>query len=156
MSGPLGKRRTPLDGVDSHPLLEPRPPHAIWIADGESPDIDGATRLSVGPERWWLVIDGEVPPAPASVTDVSHGMTRLRVCGPHSEAVLTSGISLDLDQSAFEVGAAAATAFRSIFVLLHRTGAAAFDVYTPRSTVSSLWEWLVDTAEGFQPTMRSN
>ncbi|MFQ5557981.1 MAG: hypothetical protein ACE5GB_10810, partial [Acidimicrobiales bacterium] len=97
MSGPLGERRTPLDGVESHPLLEAHPPDAIWIADGETPDIVGATRLRVGPERWWLVIDGDVPPAPAGVTDVSHGMTRLRVSGPDAEAVLASGISLDLD-----------------------------------------------------------
>ncbi len=152
MSGPLGARRAPLADVGPHPVLEPRPAGAVWIRDGDVPDVEGATCLCIAPGRWWLVIDGDVPARPAHVTDVSHGITRLRVRGPHAEAVLSSGVSLDLHPRVFTVGTAAATAYRSIFVVLHRTDGDVFDVYTPRSTASSLWEWLVDAAAGCPPT----
>lgn len=115
-------------------------------------------RIGMGPDCWMLVgetVDAAalrdslgVLPEDAMITDLSHGWSRIRLQGPLAAGTLQHGIDLDLHPDAWPVGHSAATAYRTLPVLLHAPMPGCFDVYTLRSLAECLWEWLVDAAAG--------
>lgn len=161
------RRQPPLAGRTAEPVpgirLSSPIPRALLRIDG----VDAASlppadehhhRIAIGPRCWMLV--GETIDATAlrrglidthhdlMITDLGHGWTRIRLQGTAVAELLQSGIDLDLHPDAWPTGRGAATAYRSIPVLLHAPMAECFDVYTLRSLAECLWEWLVDAAAG--------
>ncbi|CAN5841249.1 hypothetical protein BH24ACT5_BH24ACT5_25640 [soil metagenome] len=158
---PLGTRRCPLHGVGPHPMLSSRPPARIRVTDGDvPPDAADGIVLPIGPNRWWIVDDEEPTETqmadPREAIELSHAMTRIRLQGDRAVTVLVAGITIDLHPSVFTVGSVAVTPFRDIFVVLHARADAEFDLYTPRSSAPSLWEWLVDAHAGLESTSTTN
>lgn len=108
--------------------------------------------------RLWLVVGlGACPTgaaaleaalgARASVVDLSHGRTLLRLQGPAVLDVLAQGISLDLHAQAFAPGAFAYTRCAHLQVMLSRSGSTpCWDLLVHRSFAAALWEWLIAAA----------
>ncbi|MDP8957986.1 MAG: hypothetical protein M3N51_02025 [Actinomycetota bacterium] len=153
------ERRSPLAGLPAgSPMLSAPQPWGLTVVTGGVPKTAGTEAiLPLGPERWLVVHEeqAEAPPSvietderQASTVDVGHGITRIRVSGIHSRALLGSGISIDLHPQAFPAGESAATAYRDVFVVVHNKGDDTYDLYTPRSYAASLWEWLGDAEQG--------
>lgn len=165
----FARRRPPLAERDTEPAagirLSNPVPRALLRVEG----IDGDTlppadahhhRIPIGPHCWMLV--GETIDAAAlrrqlidtqqdaMITDLGHGWTRIRLQGTAATEVLQHGIDLDLHPDAWPVGRSAATAYRTMPILLHAPTAGCFDVYTLRSFAECLWEWIVDAAAGIQ------
>lgn len=140
------QRRGPLDDESRHPMLEAAQPAGIAVVHGARP-TPASTRieLSIGPDRWLLVSE-ETPVTDGA--DLGHGLVRIRVSGPSASELLASGTSVDLDPSVFGEGAATATAYRGVPIVVHASAAGTMDVYCPRSYAVSLWEWLTDAADG--------
>jgi len=117
--------------------------------------------LNVAPGQHWLIStdlslsDAVLAAAPAalgSATELSHSRVRLAVHGAEVPALLARGITVDMDPAAFGVGQFVQTGLHHVGVLLHRTAAASYELYLPRTFAVSLWEWLCDAAlaEGFE------
>ena len=119
---------------------------------------NGLAAIRVGAERIWMVgeeanlvdrlregLDGDA----ASLLDLGHSRTILRIDGPASGRVLAKGLPIDLHANEFPVDATAATALHGTGVLVHRCGAAAFNLYIPRGFAVSIWQWLTSAAAEF-------
>jgi sarcosine oxidase subunit gamma len=115
-----------------------------------------ATLLWNGPGRW-LAVSADAPPARfvndlrgalqgtnATVTDLSHARTVLRITGPRACEVLLQGCPLDLEL--FGENDCAASLLGHLSVQLHGLGDGGFDVYVFRSFAVALWEWLSDAS----------
>lgn len=163
----FGQRQPPLADRSAEPVANPRltspVPRALLRVEGVETDMlppvdDSNRRIPIGPSCWMLVSESDdaaglrprlsTLPDDAMVTDLGHGWTRIRLQGAAARAVLQHGIDLDLHPDAWPVGRGAATAYRTLPVLLHAPMAECFDVYTLRSLAECLWEWLVDAAAG--------
>jgi len=80
----------------------------------------------------------------ASVTEIAHARTLIRIQGPRARSVLTQGISLDLHDQAFPPGAFAQTRCGHLAVLLLRSGSGDhWDLMVHSSYAVSFWEWLL-------------
>ncbi|GAB1362436.1 hypothetical protein MASR1M32_16720 [Rhodobacter sp.] len=90
-------------------------------------------------------------PAPAlegaAVTDQSDGWAGFALSGPGAEAVLARLIPLDLRAAAFPAGRAARAALNHMSLILLRTGADAFELYTFRSMARTAWHELAEVME---------
>lgn len=104
----------------------------------------------LGPGRWLVIADAREPADPlalagtADVFDLSHARVRLLVEGPGAEALLATGVGVDLSPGAFPVGAGAPMLFRRHAVHLCRTGPERFELVVARSFARDLWEDLTD------------
>lgn len=104
--------------------------------------------LPIAPGRAWL-IDGKPPRVAAArgaVLELSDSRVRLALSGPLVTAVLARCVPIDLRPAAFPVGEGRVAPIHEVAIFLHRTGVEAFDLYLPRSTAVSLWEWIVEAA----------
>jgi heterotetrameric sarcosine oxidase gamma subunit len=80
----------------------------------------------------------------ASVTEVSHARTLIRIQGPRVRSVLAQGISLDLHDQVFPPGAFAQTRCGHLAVLLLRGRSNDhWDLMVHSSYAVSLWEWVL-------------
>lgn len=111
----------------------------------------------LGPDEWLIVtpagaqdalalnLDTALANQHAAVTDVSSGLTCVRIAGPQMRQVLASACTLDLHPRAFLPGQCAQT-------LLAKTGITlwleddAFQLVVRRSFADHLWRWLEDAA----------
>ena len=122
---------------------------------------DGVTILWIGPDRW-LVVESErsgpglgtrlaevLASTPATLIDLSHGRTVLRVAGRSSGDLLAKGCGIDIHPRAFPVGRCAQSLLGQVGVLVHAVDEApSFDLYVARSYALTVWEWVTDsTAE---------
>ncbi len=125
-----------------------------------------ATLLWNGPGRW-LAVSADAPPArfvndfrealkgsDATITDLSHARSVVRITGPHACEVLLQGCPLDLEL--FGENDCAASLLGHLSVQLHGLGDGGFDVYGFRSFGVALWEWLVDASLEYGLEVRSN
>ncbi len=125
-----------------------------------------ATLLWNGPGRW-LAVSADAPPArfvndfrealkgsDATITDLSHARSVVRITGPHACEVLLQGCPLDLEL--FGENDCAASLLGHLSVQLHGLGGGGFDVYGFRSFGVALWEWLVDASLEYGLEVRSN
>ena len=109
-----------------------------------------------GPGKW-LLTSGEMAPAElvlavtsvlsgdgATVTDLSHARTVVRIRGRRAVDVLMKGCSADLES--MQPGDAKATMLVSLSGIVHCLDGETYDVYVFRSFGVSLWEWLNDGA----------
>lgn len=86
----------------------------------------------------------------ASVTDLSHGRTVLRLEGDATTELLARCLLLDLDPSVFPAGRVAETAIHHVDVVVHRQTTTRFDLWVMRSLAEALSEWLVDAGAGLK------
>ncbi|MEX0407162.1 sarcosine oxidase subunit gamma family protein [Aquibium sp. LZ166] len=130
----------------------------LSLPDGAGGGIATDTKAAFGiaPGRFLVVDQSEgladrlraaIKPAEGAVTDLSHGRTAIRVSGPHAEWVLAKLFAIDLDPTAFPLGAGRATQHHDIQAHLHRTAPACFDLYVFRSLARSFWTMLCHAAE---------
>ena len=75
----------------------------------------------------------------ASVTDLSHARTIIRLGGPAALDVLAKGCALDLER--LTIGASVPTQIEHFSVQLHRAEEQTWDVYVYRSFGRALWDY---------------
>jgi sarcosine oxidase subunit gamma len=125
-----------------------------------------ATLLWNGPGRW-QALSMDAPPArlvndlrdalkdgDATVTDLSHARSVVRITGPRACEVLLQGCPLDLES--YGENDCAASLLGHLNVQLHGLGDGGFDVYVLRSFGVALWEWLYDASLEYGLEVRSS
>jgi sarcosine oxidase, subunit gamma len=136
---------------------------AIESAPGVSwPSVVGvvargrADILCIGPADWLVVAGdcdanilrqwlGGVFEDPAfRATDLSQAFSRIEIKGAEVRDLLAKGCSLDLHPPLFAPGRAVCTRFAGMPVIVHCTGAFAFELIVTRSYVEYLMSWLAD------------
>jgi heterotetrameric sarcosine oxidase gamma subunit len=123
----------------------------------------GAVLLWSGPDQF-MALTGATEPgaldrlrgdlgAGASVTEQSDGRCLLRVSGPRARETLAKLSSVDLHDSMFPVGAAAATSIDHTSVILWReddaAGAPSYGLLTFASFAASIWHGLLEASAEF-------
>jgi sarcosine oxidase subunit gamma len=128
-------------------LQLPRAPNTATASDGRA-------LLWLAPQQWLLVCDGNqaalgerqlqaaLKKTRGTVVDVSHAYLVVTVSGERARDMLAKGVPIDVDATAFGVGACAQTCLADINVLLHVHPSQAIDLYVGRSYAASLWQWL--------------
>ncbi len=136
--------------------------------DGPAPlssVIDGDTTLLwTGPGQWFAVsatagadgllaeLEQRLCASDATVSDLSHARTVLRVSGEAWRDLLAKGCPADID--ALAPGDCVASLLSHFTVVIHCVAEDSADVYVFRSFGVSLWEWLRGGAEEFGYTVR--
>ena len=116
---------------------------------------DGRPRiLWTGPNRW-LFSEQEQRDLgaklretvePATVVDLSHSRTSIRISGQHARHVLMKASPLDWHPCAFKAGQCAQTTAFHISALIDCREVDTFDLYVARSFAQSFWESLIEAA----------
>jgi heterotetrameric sarcosine oxidase gamma subunit len=129
---------------------------------GSSKDGDGIL-LWTGPGQWFAVseslagdalraaLEERLSSTDATVTDLSHARTVLRVSGAAWRDLLAKGCPADID--AMAPGDCVASLLSHFTVVIHCVSGDSADVYVFRSFGASLWEWLRGAAEEFGYTV---
>lgn len=116
----------------------------------------GGALLWNGPGQWLAVspstpakdfladLRGALEPRGATVTDLSHARTVIRIAGPKARDAMLKGCPLDLDR--FEINDCASSVLGHLNVQIHCLGDQTFDLYVFRSFGLAMWEWLIDAA----------
>mgnify|MGYP002267149987 CR=1 FL=1 len=102
---------------------------------------------SLGPESLRAKLGERLSSSDATISDLSHARTVLRVSGPAWKDLLAKGCPADID--AMAPGDCVASLLSHFTVVIHCTGADSADVYVFRSFGASLWEWLRGGAAEF-------
>lgn len=121
------------------------------------------TLLWTGPGQWFAVSEGldaaglvgaleeRLSSSDATVSDLSHARTVVRVAGTAWRELLAKGCPADVD--AMMPGDCVATLLSHFTVVIHCVAEDSADVYVFRSFGASLWEWLRGGAEEFGYTV---
>jgi len=122
--------------------------------------VDGDTTLLwTGPGQWFAVsasldadgllarLEERLSSTHATVSDLSHARTVLRVRGAAWKDLLAKGCPADID--AMAPGDCVASLLSHFTVIIHCVADDSADVYVFRSFGASLWEWLRGGAEEF-------
>ena len=125
-------------------------PHIPNTASG-----DGRPRiLWTGPNRW-LIVEPErrdleatlrETAEAASVVDLGHARSSIRISGRHARHVLMKAAPLDWHPSAFRSGQCAQTTAFHVSALIDCREADTFDLYVARGFAQSFWESLIEAA----------
>jgi sarcosine oxidase subunit gamma len=115
--------------------------------------------LGVGPSRWLAIseADGETFAGDlarecegiASVIAQTGGFGILRLSGPRARDAFAKGLSIDLDPSAFPLGAVASSILAHIPVTLWRPDVEGYEVAVARGLAGDFWHWLAGAAGEF-------
>lgn len=134
-------------------------------AEGDGPPVLGSssagdiTLLWTGPGQWFAVserleaealvaeLEERLSSSGATVSDLSHARTVVRVAGPRWRDLLAKGCPADID--AMSPGECVASLLSHFTVVVHCVAEEFADVYVFRSFGASLWEWLRGGAEEF-------
>lgn len=124
----------------------------------------GISFIGTGPGRWLAVMeDGAPKPAAlaaalgdtASVADQSDGFAVLRLSGPRVRDALAKGLPVDLHQSVFKPGDAAATSAMHIGLTIWQIDdAPTYDIAMFRSFAGSFWHWVAESSAEFGLAVR--
>lgn len=120
---------------------------------GQSAAGGAGTLLRTEPLKWLLVAERALPrpaveAADATLLDLSHARTVLRIEGSAALDLLSRLVPLDLRPRSFPEGRVAASGLHHVGVMLHRRGPG-FDLYLPRSFALSLFEHIAEAAAQF-------
>ncbi len=127
------------------------------VADGDT------TLLWTGPGQWFAVsasvgadgllaeLEERLSSTDATVSDLSHARTVLRVSGAAWKDLLAKGCPVDID--AMVPGDCVASLLSHFTVIIHCVTEDSADVFVFRSFGASLWEWLRGGAEEFGYTV---
>lgn len=117
------------------------------------------TLLWTGPGQWFAVSDAlgrealvaaleaRLAGSDATLTDLSHARTVLRVAGARWRDLLAKGCPADVDR--MQPGDCVASLLSHFTVIIHCVSDEVADVYVFRSFGASLWEWLRGGAAEF-------
>jgi methylglutamate dehydrogenase subunit D len=137
--------------------------------DGSGPPVLGSvtdadtTLLWTGPGQWFAVcasldagglrarLEERLSSTDATVSNLSHARTVLRVSGAAWRDLLAKGCPADID--AMAPGDCVASLLSHFTVIIHCVAEDSADVYVFRSFGASLWEWLRGGAEEFGYTV---
>lgn len=129
------------------------PPVLGSVSDGD------ATLLWTGPGQWFAIsehagaerlaadLEERLSSSGATVSDLSHARTVVRVSGAAWRDLLAKGCPADID--AMVRGECVASLLSHFTVVIHCVSDDSADVYVFRSFGASLWEWLRGSAEEF-------
>jgi len=91
------------------------------------------------------------------VLDIGHSRTVIRLQGSAAQAVLQSGIAVDLDEEVFQPGQVVLSGLaHHTPVTLHRLEDECFELYVARSYARHTLEWLMATAKPYAFTWRAS
>lgn len=131
------------------------------VTTGEIGGDESRTILTLGPDRWLLVVPPETPSLDLedwrsalpgrnfSLTDMSHNWSVIRIGGEARFDLLAKLCSLDMHPGYFPTGQCAQTELRGLYAILHQVDDRCSDVWVMRSYAYTLWEWLTDAAAEF-------
>jgi heterotetrameric sarcosine oxidase gamma subunit len=105
-----------------------------------------------GPDRWLLVgdeVEFDFDSNDGLLTDISHGMSAIRLSGKRLRDLLSKGTNIDLRPASFLAGSVAMTQLDHIHVTLHMVRDDCVDIYFRRSYGVSLFEWLMSGAREY-------
>jgi methylglutamate dehydrogenase subunit D len=116
-------------------------------------DVSGEGQIHVlrlAPGRIWIVTESSASVSPlagvladhVSLTTLTHGQRRYRLCGRRLRRLLTESIAIDLDGPALAPGRAAQTQLHRVPVLLHRLDREVLNLHVPRSYALWAEEWI--------------
>ena len=132
----------------------------VRLASQTSGDV---TLLWTGPGQWFAIseraspeelvahLEGRLSSSDATVTDLSHARTVVRIAGDVWRDLLAKGCPADVD--AMASGDCVASLLGHFTVVIHCVADDAADVYVFRSFGASLWDWLRGGAEEFGYTV---
>ncbi len=106
---------------------------------------------SAGADGLLAELEQRLSASDATVSDLSHARTVLRVSGPAWKDLLAKGCPADID--AMAPGDCVASLLSHFTVVIHCVAEDSADVYVFRSFGASLWEWLRRGAEEFGYTV---
>jgi len=121
-----------------------RPPARIWLAAGpgvapNTAEGSDPVHLWLAPNRRLIVADSAVPtPDVAFLSDITDGLHRFAISGPHTNALLAMATSLD--PAVLPPGRCAQTLWAGVKVTLHRTPDALL-LYVDRPLAPWLLDW---------------
>jgi heterotetrameric sarcosine oxidase gamma subunit len=113
--------------------------------------------LRTGPEQIWIVGPGgalaqepalraDIDPAKVAFTPLSHSRTWMFIEGPRARDVLAKGIAIDLSKDRFPIDRFALTGLDHTPILLHRSAADRYEIWSMRTFALTVWDWLTDAA----------
>lgn len=106
-----------------------------------------------GPRMWLAECDSQqalnrlcdaMAQTAATVTDISHGRTVLRIAGTSAQLLLGKGCPIDLET--LDPASVVSTHLGHLNVMIHKLDHQTFDIYVFRSFGQALYEWLDDAA----------
>jgi sarcosine oxidase, subunit gamma len=104
-----------------------------WVALWLGPDEQLLLGAQDGAEAFRARLAMALQGIPHSLVDISHRQVAIDLSGPHAAALINTGCPLDLDLTAFPVGACTRTVFARADIVLWRRGVQEFHVETWRS-----------------------
>lgn len=108
----------------------------------------GPARLVwTGREQAFLMGTPVPPLEGAAITDQTDGWAGFSLSGPGAEAVLARLVALDLRAAVFPEGRATRAGLNHMALILLRTGAEAFELYTFRSMARTAWHELSEVLD---------
>lgn len=116
--------------------------------------------LWLGPDEWLLLAPeaetaaiaqafAALNPLPFALIDVSHRQAALTLSGPNAAPVLNAGCPLDLDLTAFPVGACTRTLLGKAEIVLWRTDDTTFHIEVWRSFTAYVWRFIEEAGREF-------
>ncbi len=88
-----------------------------------------------------------IAPDLATIIDLTHGRTVIRVSGPRAEWVLSKLFAIDFSEHAFPIAYGRATLHHDIHTNIQRIDDETFDLYVFRTFARSFWQTLGHAAE---------
>jgi heterotetrameric sarcosine oxidase gamma subunit len=114
---------------------------------GKVEKSEGRTFIRVAPGQVW-VLGKEIETRQCLATPLSSGRTRFALEGERARMLLAACAAVDFSRASFGTGAYAMTGIHHTPTLIHCTGPESFHIYAMRSFALSVWETLVDAAQG--------
>ena len=114
---------------------------------GKVEKSEGRTFIRVAPRQIW-VLGKEIETRQCCATPLSSGRTRFALEGEKARTLLAACAPVDFSRASFGTGAYVMTGIHHTPVLIHCTGPESFHIYAMRSFALSVWETLVDAAQG--------
>ncbi len=117
------------------------------LSFGQACEANGRVLLQVSASQVWCL--GE-PPATADlyVTPLSSGRARIAISGAKARNLLAACAPIDFHPVVFGEGHYVMTGIHHTPILIHCVAPDTFHLYPMRTFAASVWEWLVDAAEG--------
>ena len=123
---------------------------------------DKITALWLSQKEWLLVVNSstnneeiellqnELNNTHALAIDVSDRWTTINISGNKVPDVLSKGIFIDLDNSAFGLGTCAQTTLWTVNVIIYKIDSKpSFDLFVDSTMATFLWEWLEHSSKEY-------
>jgi sarcosine oxidase subunit gamma len=119
---------------------------------GTAQEHNGGVVFRVGPKQVWVIGDAPKGAEGLYVTPLSSSRSRFALSGARARDVLAASAAIDFHERHFKPGQFVMTGIHHTPVLIHCLADHAFHIFAMRSFALSVWDWLVDAAEGLGPS----